>query len=260
MDITVDLVPLADRPDPATGATPAADQVTLVIDPLRSATAAALLFDRGVTRLLLTDGLRAARQVATREEAWSIGEWEGMPPEGFNFSSSPAALRRTVVAGRPAVLVATESPRALYAAERRGATALVGLSNALAAAEAVLARSPAHVHVVCAGRDGEPDLADAVAAGLVVSLIARTSARSEGGVTLRGAARFCLSLLRTGSDPLDALWVSAAGAALRRAGFEEDVAMASAVGTTDTVPWVTATEEVAGRPVVELARTLPRRA
>jgi 2-phosphosulfolactate phosphatase len=258
MDINVELVP---PPATATAAAaPSSDpgRVSLVVDVLRSATAAAMLFDRGVTTVTMTDGLRVARQVAARDRSVLVGERDGLPPEGFNFGNSPARLRRSQLTGRTAVLLAAESPRALLLAAARGPTALVGLTNVVAAAEHVCREGARHVDVVCAGIAGTPDLADVMAAGLLVSLVARDAPRAgEGEVTLLGAANFCLSVLRMTSDPLDGLWVSASGAALRGAGFEEDLAIASGVGTTDAVPWVTATEEVAGRRVIRLALGSP---
>jgi 2-phosphosulfolactate phosphatase len=257
MDITVVLVPPTPTQPPTADAPSDGLRVSLVVDVLRSATTAAVLFDRGVGALSLTDGLRVARQVAAQETALLIGERDGMPPEGFNLGNSPAALRRARLAGESAVLLAAESPRALAFAAGRGPTALVGLTNVVVAAERVCALEPQHVDVVCAGLAGAPDLADVMAAGLLVSLLARNAPRAGNQrVTLHGAAHFCLSVLRMTSDPLDGLWVSESGATLRGAGYEEDLAIASAVGSSDTLPWVTGVEIVSRRRVVRLARTL----
>ncbi|MBA2668632.1 MAG: 2-phosphosulfolactate phosphatase [Trueperaceae bacterium] len=253
MDIHVELVPSQRPHQPSNAAADGVARFALVVDVLRSATAAALLFDRGVASVHLCDGLRASRQVAAREGALLVGERDGMPPEGFNFGSSPAALRRAAIQGRPAVLLAADSPRALLLAAARGPTALVGLNNAVAAAEFVGSADPAHVDIICAGFHDTPDLADVMAAGLLVSLLAARAPRSGGGaVSLHGAAAFCLSVLRMTSDPLDGLWVSESGTALRLAGFEEDLAIASAVGSTETLPWVSSTAQVAGRTVVRV--------
>lgn len=257
MDITVDLVPPTGQP---TGREPVADhgRVALVVDVLRSATAASVLLDRGVASLSLTASLRTARRVAARDGALLVGERDGVPPEGFNVGNSPAALRRASVAGRPAVLLAAESPRALVHGTQRGPTALVGLTNALRVSETVLALEPSHVDIVCAGLGGAPDLSDVLAAGLLVSLITRGAPRSgDRWVTLHGAAHFCVNVLRMTADPLDGLWLSASGALLRATGLEEDLAIASAVGSTDTVPWVTRVEDEDGRPVVHLDSTPP---
>jgi 2-phosphosulfolactate phosphatase len=256
MDLHVDLVPPHSPPYVGAGASRA---VVLVVDPLRSATNAAILLARGARDVFVTDGLRAARQVSAREGAVAIGERDGVPPEGFNLGNSPRALLRAEVGASVAVLLAADSPRALAFGAALGPTALVGLTNALAAAQRVCALEPDMVHLVCAGRDGAPDLADVVAAGLLVSHIARLAASGAAGsdVVLSGAAGFCLSTLRLAEEPLDALWVSESGAALRAAGLEDDLAIVSGVGTTDTLAWVQGVEEVAGRPVVKLGSVAP---
>ena len=254
MDINVDLVPPHAAHDPSPEAVSKGTRVSLVVDVLRSATAAAMLFDRGVIGVFVVDGLRVARRIAAREHALLIGERDGMPPEGFNLGNSPAALRRARLEGKMAVLLAAESPRALAFAAARGRTALVGLNNVVAAADAVCTAEPRQIDVVCAGLAGAPDLADVMAAGLLVSLIARNAPRTVNrDVSLHGAAHFCLSVLRMTSDPLDGLWVSASGSVLRNSALEEDLAIASAVGSTDTLPWVTETEVVDGRRVIRLS-------
>jgi phosphosulfolactate phosphohydrolase-like enzyme len=130
---------------------------------------------------------------------------------------------------------------------------LAGLTNAVAAAEFVAAAEPQRVRIVCAGDRGEPDLADTIAAGLLVALLDRAARRdANASVSLVGAARYCLSVLRTTKDPLDGIWAAAAAAELRSIGLEEDLAIASEVAVSDVVPRVKARETVLSRPTVRL--------
>lgn len=253
MDIHVDLVPAAASASPSGEV---ADTCTIVIDVLRSATVAALLFERGASSVRVTSSVRAARALAEGSQALLIGERDGVPPEGFNHGTSPSALRSVWLDDRDVVLLANDSPSVLAAAS--GEVWLAGLTNAVAVVDAVIARAPERVRLVCAGDAGGPDLADTVAAGLLVAMLDR-SARLEHGieVVLAGAAGFCLSTLRMTKDPLDGLWASAAGATLRSIGLEEDLAIASAVASSDETPRVASVEHVSGKAVVRLVHDVP---
>jgi 2-phosphosulfolactate phosphatase len=254
MEIRVDLVPQP-APSATDGGVPAARSgsglATVVVDVLRTGTVAPLLFERGASAVTLTPSVRAARQVSERRGALLAGERGGVPIEGFNHSSSPSLLRGIELGGREVVLLSDEVPAALDGV--RGAVWLAGLTNAVAVAERVAAAEPSLVQVVCAGDRGEPDLADTIAAGLLVALLDRAARRHAGAsVNLVGAARYCLSVLRTTKDPLDGIWAAAAAAELRAVGLEEDLAMASEVAVSDVVPRVEGCETVAGRRTVRL--------
>ena len=255
MEIHVDLVPPAaadhDAPAASLDRTASSGVASVVIDVLRGGTVAVTLFERGAGAVTITSGVRAARTLAARSGAVLVGERDGVPPEGFNHGSSPSLLRRVDFASRDVVLLARETPVAL--ARATGTVWLAALNNAVETAKSVLATRPAAVRLVCAGDRGEPDLADTVAAGLLVALLDR-GARLDAGldVRLHGAARYCLSVLRTTKDPLDGIWASAAGAELRALGLEEDLAVASETASSDVVLRALETETVMGHPAVRL--------
>lgn len=252
MEIRIDLTPPMAEPGPASNGA-SADLVTVVVDVLRSGTIAAQLLERGARRVTLTSSVRAARQRADADGALSVGDVGGVPPEGFNTAATAAAVRSFECAGRDVVLLADDAPLALAGAH--GRVVLAGLVNAVAVVEKVTEWDPGRVVVVCAGEHGDPDLADAIAAGLLVSLLERSvRARGDAAPIVTGAARFCSSVLRATKDPLDGVWASSAGADLRADGLEEDVAAASEIATSDVVPMVDAVEHAHGRPVVGLVR------
>ena len=253
MEIRVDLVPQpanAARDGPVPPAR-SGEHATVVIDVLRGATIAPLLFERGASAVTVTHSVRAARRVAEQRHAVLVGERSGVPIEGFNHGSSPSVLRNVTLDEREVVLLTAEAPAALAGAG--GRAWLAGLTNAVAAADAAAAARSPMVRIVCAGDRGEPDLADTIAAGLLVALIDRAARREAGTtVTLSGASRYCLSVLRTTKDPLDGIWAAAAAAELRAVGLEEDLAIASEVATSDVVPRVQAFETILGRQIVRL--------
>jgi 2-phosphosulfolactate phosphatase len=164
-----------------------------------------------------------------------------VPLEGFNHGSSPSVLRGVALGGRSVVLLSDEAPAALLDGVRRHRSWLAGLTNAVAAAE-FGSRRPSRQLVQDRvrrrpgrARPGRHDRGGA----------ARGAARSRGAASTpmrpsasSGAARYCLSVLRTTKDPLDGIWAAAAAAELRSVGLEEDLAIASEVAVSDVVPRV----------------------
>jgi len=252
MEIHIDLTPPPAEPE---GTRPPAppDVVTVVVDVLRAGLITTQLLERGADAVILGASVRAARQCAAARGALLVGDVGGVPPEGFNHAATAASVRFIECAGREVVLLADDAPHALAAA--RGRCVLAGLVNAVAVVETVVAWDPASVVVVCAGDRGEPDLADAIAAGLLVSLFERAArARGDVGPVVTGATRFCLSVLRMTKDTLDGVWVSSVGADLRAVGLEEEVAAASEVATSDVVPRLADVDHAFGRPLARLVR------
>jgi 2-phosphosulfolactate phosphatase len=75
--------------------------VAVVIDVLRAFSTAAHAFGAGAADILLAGSV--AEALALREqfpEALLMGELEGLPVEGFDFSNSPAALQRADLSGK----------------------------------------------------------------------------------------------------------------------------------------------------------------
>jgi 2-phosphosulfolactate phosphatase len=252
MEIRIDLTPPPSETERTHAAAPAG-VVSVVVDVLRAGTITARLLERGADAVMLTSSVRAARQRAAAHGALLVGDVAGVPPEGFNHAATSASVRSIECADRTVVLLTDDAPHALAGA--RGRCVLAGLVNAVAVVDAVMASDPATVVVVCAGERGEPDLADAIAAGLLVSLFERASrARGDAAPTVTGATRFCVSVLHTTKDPLDGIWASSAGSDLRAVGLEEEVAAASEIATSDVVPLVASVEHAFGRPLVRLVR------
>ncbi len=252
MEIRLDLTPPPAASERTHAAAPTG-VVSVVVDVLRAGSITARLLERGADAVMLTSSVRAARQRAAAHGALLVGDVGGVPPEGFNHAATTASVRSIECADRSVVLLADDAPHALAGA--RSPCVLAGLVNAVAVVERVMALDPSTVVVVCAGERGEPDLADTIAAGLLVSLFERASrARGDVGPAVSGATRFCLSVLRTTKDPLDGIWASSAGSDLRAVGLEEEVAAASEIATSDVVPLVDHVDHAFGRPLVRLVR------
>lgn len=223
-----------------------AGEVVLLVDVLRSCTAAPILFDNGLARLSVTPSLRLARALAASEGSLLLGERGGMVPEGFNHGNSPAELRRLDLEGRTALMVSENLPKALPHLDGAREVLLASLYNAGAAARlAAHLASSTSVAIVCCGFGGQEDLDDAVAAGLLAAELRRVCGAAEPV----GATRFAVGLLRAFPDPLAAFWQSVAGRYLRRLEHAEDLAVASLVSHSERVPRLVASEQAERGPV-----------
>lgn len=242
MRILTDLIPTTSYQD-----------VVVLIDVLRTSTVAPVLFERGLETLALTPSLRTARGAA--REGWLLlGERQGVPPEGFNYGNSPSELATVDLHGRRAVMVSENLPRWLAQVASARQVLLGSLYNAAATAEVASRQAQDAIALVGCGFEGEPDLDDALGAGLLAAVLAeRLPAALRSGAT-----RFAISLLRAFPDPLEALWQSVSGHYLRSVGLERDLAFAAQVSVSGVVPRLIEQHEGAGSAPLYLFRPARR--
>lgn len=210
-------------------------EVVVVIDALRSCTAAPLLFDRGLATLFMTPSVRIALRTAESQDLLLLGERGGVPPEGFNHSNSPADLLRLDFSQRSAILVSDNAPLVLGQVAGASEVLLASLYNASAAAERAVQLARQHntgISIVCCGFNGQQDLDDTLSAGFLAAEIRRL----EPDVRFEAAARLSLSLLQAYPDPVEAFWHSTAGRYLRKLERADDLAVAARVSSSSHVP------------------------
>jgi 2-phosphosulfolactate phosphatase len=220
MRVRVDLLP---KP-------PYHDTVVL-IDVLRTCTAGAMLFERGLEQLEIIDSLKLARQRAESTGATLLGERAGLPPEGFNYGSSLAEIGNVTMKGH-AILTSENAPKALASTTDAKTLLLGSLYNADAVASTALQHSKGEIFLVCSGFLGQEDLDDTLSAGY---LAARLKALVPTA-TLEGASAFAMNLMKAFPDPLEAFWRSSTGQYLRGLNMVEDLAIASYVSQSKCVP------------------------
>jgi 2-phosphosulfolactate phosphatase len=216
---------------------PYRDTVVL-IDVLRTCTAGAMLFGRGLERLEIIDSLKLARQRAESTGATLLGERAGLPPEGFNYGSSLAEIRAVTVNSH-AILTSENAPKALSFITGAETIFLGSLYNADAVARAALQHSKGEVFLVCSGFLGQEDLDDTLTAGYLAARLKTLMPTA----TLEGASAFAIALMKAFPDPLEAFWRSSTGHYLRGLNMVEDLAIASYVSQSDCVPVLESSEQ-----------------
>ncbi|UCH25042.1 MAG: 2-phosphosulfolactate phosphatase [Trueperaceae bacterium] len=226
MLIHVDLVPRRDRhkdvrPD-----------VVVVVDVLRACTLAPILFDNGLAQLTITNRIKLARQAGDGQIL--LGERNGLPPQGFNHGISPAELMEVDLSGKNAVMVSENVPYALRLSSGAQHALLASLYNAEAVTLYALSVARSKIDIVCCGYKQQEDLDDALTAGYLTALFKDL----DQDVTLSGAARFSLSLLRAFPDPLEAFWQSISGHHLRKLNLVQDLAPAASISQSNQIPYL----------------------
>ncbi len=210
--------------------------VVVLVDVLRTCTVAAMLFERGLINLEVIDTLKLARHRAESKRAEStsailLGERSGLPPEGFNYGNSLAEIRH-ITLGDHAVTTSENAPQALAKLNGAEVVLLGSLYNADAVAKVALQQGKGEIFLVCSGFLGQEDLDDTLTAGYLAARLKTL----EPSITLEGASRFAISLMRAFPDPLQALWHSSTGQYLHGLGMQEDLAVASYLSQTEHVP------------------------
>ncbi len=146
----------------------------LVIDTFRAFSTAAYLFDAGVDRLILTDGLDEARHTATRfEHALLCGEDDGIRPDDFDLGNSPAqVIGRADLDGATIVMRTSAGTRSVIAADTAGATPIFATSLVVASATAHRVVDKPQVTIIAAGLNGiDPADEDDATADLLENLL-----------------------------------------------------------------------------------------
>lgn len=181
----------------------------LVIDTFRAFSTAAYLFDAGVDRLILTDGLDEARHTAAQfAQALLCGEDDGIRPDDFDLGNSPAeVLGRGDLGGATIVMRTSAGTRSVIAANNAGAAPIFATSLVVASATAHRLADRPQVTIVAAGLNGiEPADEDDATADLLEILLTGESpdvAAMVGALRVGSGARRLLGTPSIDNEDLE---------------------------------------------------------
>jgi 2-phosphosulfolactate phosphatase len=175
-----------------------------------------------------------ARELASRlhaERPLLGGERGGVRPPGFDLGNSPSEYTPEVCKGRPLVMTTTNGTRALFQSHSADHILLAAFVNLGAVCER-LARETRAIHVVCAGREGEVCLDDALVAGAIVTMMSMSR-----DCVCNDAARLAQTCYEKHADDLEAaLRGSSGGVPLVELGYDGDIKDACRVDRFSLVP------------------------
>ncbi len=210
------------------------DQTAVVIDVLRATSSVVAALAAGAEAIYPVVSIEDAIKLATslgRKDALLAGERRGHWIEGFDLGNSPTDFTPDSVGGKRVVMSTTNGTAALVASADADRVVIASLVNLSAVAGSVV--DAERLMIVCAGREGQFAIDDALCAGILVS---RLADRLGAALELDDAGSAALALASSFTPDADFLMRCAGGRALTAIGLEEDVHWCARVDAHHLVP------------------------
>lgn len=211
-----------------------ATSVVVVIDVIRATTTMTEALANGARAIYPTasteDAVRLAQSFG-REDTVLCGERKGVKIEGFDLGNSPREFTAEAVGGKRLVMSTTNGTRALVAGAEGERLLVCALTNLGAVAEALSGSEK--VAILCAGKEDEFSIEDALCAG---ALVARIRDVADEPPALNDASRAALVLADSLHPDRAVLADSSAGGVLSEIGLADDLEICADVDRHDIVP------------------------
>lgn len=210
------------------------DKAVLVIDTLRATTTIVGLFDKGAHRVFACPTVEEAFALrASLPSAILGGERQNQALPGFDAGNSIFEYSDVMVTGREVVFSTTNGTQAIGSVAKSASwVGLACLRNRTVAAAAQQRHSDSAL-IVCAGTQGMTSWEDTLTAGAVVDVWPRSTWTD-------GALLAWTAFQAHQHDLLAGLLASHHAKVLQEAGMDRDVAYASELDASRTVPWLDA--------------------
>ena len=194
-----------------------------VIDVIRATSTIVTALDQGASGVQPVAGVDDAFALKKRNpKALLAGERGGQALPGFDLGNSPEDFTMERVHQRPIILTTTNGTQALAACQGARAVITASLLNLEAVAARLREIGPPWI-IVCAGRDGEFGVDDAIVAGALAEALDQEHAL----VSLYRSVR---------RDLAETLLGSAAGRELVKVGLEKDIPFCAQLNLFSIVP------------------------
>jgi len=209
------------------------DATVVVIDVLRATTTVVEALANGARGIYPTASTEEAVKLAHslgRDDTLLCGERKGDKVEGFDLGNSPREFTRQAVGGKRLVMSTTNGTRAFLVGQH-GARLLAGAFTNLSAVARTVA-GDADVVVVCAGRDDQFSVDDALCAGHLIASVVEAVGEEAN---LNDAAR-AAQMLALGREPTRAVLAETwGGRALIDIGLGDDLEICADLDRHDLV-------------------------
>ena len=127
----------------------------IIIDVYRAYTTAAVAFQRGAEKIILTASVDEALDLRARGLGdYCMGEQDRIMPPEFDFGNSPYALSQADVRGKTLIQSTSAGTKGANAAQDADRIYVAALVNAAATAGAVRADEPERISIVAMGSRG----------------------------------------------------------------------------------------------------------
>lgn len=202
----------------------------VVIDVFRATSSMAAAFANQCQAIIPVATVEAAiERRAFSPEVLLAGERKALKIEGFHLGNSPREFTCEVVAGKTVIMTTTNGTVALVKASRSAVVFTAAFVNAAAVCR-TLRKLGKDTVLVCAGREGEFSLEDALCAGLLADRLSDTANLSDAAQFARSAYRETYPAL------LERMQQSMHARYLAGVGLGEDVAWCLQHDLFDVIP------------------------
>ncbi|GAA4425629.1 2-phosphosulfolactate phosphatase [Bremerella cremea] len=212
--------------------------VAVVIDVLRATTTIVHAVANGADYVMPQLTIEEAREQKTQlPTALLGGERGGQKIEGFDLGNSPAEYPAQRVKGRPIIFTTTNGTKAMQACKSARDIFIAAFVNLTALCNELAEHE--HIHIVCAGTEGEITREDVLLAGAIVDHLSLGRLES---IELNDQAQIAADAWReaktglTMSTLAERLKRSRGGRNVLRIGLEADIEIAATLDKFDVVP------------------------
>ncbi|MDZ7780308.1 MAG: 2-phosphosulfolactate phosphatase [Gemmatimonadota bacterium] len=211
-----------------------ATSIVVVIDVVRATTTMTEALAQGAGSIYPTGSTEEAVKLASslgREDTLLCGERKGAKVEGFDLGNSPGEYTKDAVSGKRLVMSTTNGTRALVAGAEGERVLACAFTN-LGAVTDMLSDATS-LAILCAGREDQFSLEDALCAGhLIERIVASRSETPE----LNDASRASRALAGSLQPSRAFLSETTAGRALVEIGLGDDLDLCAEVDRHAIVP------------------------
>ena len=231
------------------------DRNIVVIDVLRASTTIAAALANGAKEIIPVSNIESAVKISGSlfgDVTLRAGERNARMIEGFNLGNSPLEYTPEVVRGKSIIFMTTNGSAAMVKG-RHGKNLVVACFVNISRVIAFLAELKSDFTIICAGKENNFCIEDAVCAGKIIN---RLSREVSGGELLTDDAGSAAAILDKsfGRTILKMLKNSEHGKLLIDLGFAEDLKVCAGLDTIDVLPVLSGNvirsqKDEAGRPV-----------
>ena|ERR1051326_3090789 len=212
------------------------DKTVVVIDVLRASTSIMMALQNGAKEIIPVSNVESAVKISGSlfgDVTLRAGERNSRIIEGFNLGNSPVEYTEEVVKGKSIIFITTNGSAAIVKGRHAKRLIVAGFVN-IAAVVAFLKDAETDFTIVCAGKENNFSLEDAVCAG---ALINRLKAETDAELILDDGGTAATGLEKSlGGNILKMLKNTEHGKYLTEIGFAQDLKVCAGVDSVNLLP------------------------
>ncbi len=212
------------------------DKNIVVIDVLRASTSIATALQNGAKEIIPVSNVESVVKISGSlfgDVTLRAGERNGKMIEGFNLGNSPAEYKEENVKGKSIIFMTTNGSVAMVKGRHAKNLVVAGFVN-LSAVVSFLKDLDGDFMIMCAGKENDFCIEDAVCAGKIIN---KFEHESQQDLVLNDAAVAAVTLDKIlGKNILKMLKTSLHGKYLSEIGFEKDLELCAGIDSIPVLP------------------------